>query len=151
MAGGQEKRLTVRGLTDVIPVSSTRPRFIHRPAPQDDSLDELGNAGSRDRRKLEELSSRKTQRPAVFSWQTQFASALVRILRSSLGWSRDRRKLDELSSRKTQRPAVFSWQTQFASASARILRSSLGWSRDRRKLEELLDFSPLSGNALPYA
>ena len=70
------------------------------------------------------------------SWQTQFAGAAVRILRSNLGRSRDRRKLEELCSRKTQHPAVFSWQTQFAGAAVRILRSSLGRSRDRRKLEE---------------
>jgi hypothetical protein len=38
---------------------------------------------SRDRRKLEELSSRKTRHPVVFSWQTQFAGAALRILRSS--------------------------------------------------------------------
>ena len=42
------------------------------------------------------LSSRETRHPAVFAWQTQFAGAALRILRSSLGWSRDRRKLEEL-------------------------------------------------------
>jgi hypothetical protein len=51
--------------------------------------------GSRDRRKLEELFPRKTQHPAVFSWQTQFAGAAVRIVRSSRAGSRDRRKLEE--------------------------------------------------------
>jgi hypothetical protein len=41
-----------------------------------------------DRQKLEELSSRKTRRRVVFSWQTQFAGAALRILRSSRGRSR---------------------------------------------------------------
>jgi len=40
---------------------------------------------SRDRRKLEELSSRETWHPAIFAWQTQFAGTALRILRSSLG------------------------------------------------------------------
>jgi hypothetical protein len=38
-----------------------------------------------DRRKLEELCSRKTSHRAIFSWQTQFAGAALRILRSSRG------------------------------------------------------------------
>jgi hypothetical protein len=38
-----------------------------------------------DRRKLEELCSRETRHPAVFTWQTQFAVAALRILRSSRG------------------------------------------------------------------
>jgi hypothetical protein len=40
--------------------------------------------------------SQKTQHPAVFSWQTPFAGAALRILRSSRRRSRDRRKLEEL-------------------------------------------------------
>ena len=41
-----------------------------------------------DRQKLEELSSRETRHPAVFTWQTQFAGAALRILRSRRGRSR---------------------------------------------------------------
>jgi hypothetical protein len=40
---------------------------------------------SRDRRKLEELSSRETRHPAVFAWQTQFAGAAHRILPRNRG------------------------------------------------------------------
>jgi hypothetical protein len=54
------------------------------------------NREAGDRRKLEELASRKTRHPVVFSWQTQFAGAAHGILPCSHGEAGDRRKLEEL-------------------------------------------------------